>query len=30
MLDRQMALIINVPENMKGITPSWGKQLVLI
>jgi hypothetical protein len=27
---RQMALIVNLPENMKGRTPSWGKQRVLI
>ncbi len=26
---RQMALNVNLPENMKGRTPSWGKQLVL-
>jgi hypothetical protein len=27
---RQMALNVNVPENMKGRTPSWCKQRVLI
>jgi hypothetical protein len=25
----QMALNVNLPENMKGRTPSWGKQRVL-
>jgi hypothetical protein len=27
---RRMALIVNLPENMKGRTPSWSKQRVLI
>jgi hypothetical protein len=26
---RQMALNVNLPENMKGRMPSWGKQRVL-
>jgi hypothetical protein len=25
---RQMGLIVNVPENMKGRTPSWSKQRI--
>jgi hypothetical protein len=27
---RQMALIVNIPENMKGRRPSWSKQCILI